>query len=65
VYASEGTATVSTAASRAYERPTTRRATKNAGTAASDMRPAFIVFTAAYAAGRLSKRRYAGLMRSG
>ena len=47
VYASEGTATASSAARRESQLPTTLLARKYAGTAASDMRTALITLTAA------------------
>ena len=55
VYAMDGIATDMSAASNASPSRTTRRARKNAGTAASDIMSAFTVFTPAYASGRLSK----------
>ena len=55
VYAMDGIATAMSAASSARPSRTTRRARKNAGTAASDMSSALSVFTPAYASGRLSK----------
>jgi hypothetical protein len=55
---------VRSAVSSAGPGPTTRRARKYAGTAASDISAAFRVFTAPYASGRLSKIAYTGLRTS-
>ncbi len=65
VYANDGSATASRAARSENVGASTRRASRYAGIAASDMKTAFIVFTAAYASGSESKSAYAGLIRIG
>jgi hypothetical protein len=61
----EGTATASSAATRARPGRTTRRASRYAGTAASDMTRALIAFAAAYASGTEPKSRNAGAISTG
>ena len=56
VYAIEGRATAITAARSDSQRPATRRAISQAGTAASDIATAFVAFAAAYASVSASNR---------
>ena len=65
LYASEGSATASTAARSESRSPTRRRARRYAGIAASEISTALIAFTAVYASGMRSNSAQAGLISSG
>ena len=65
LYASEGSATASTAARSESPWPTRRRANRYAGTAASEISTALIALAAAYASGTRSKSAQAGLISNG